>query len=81
MTERHYTIQEIDELRALVKHKYLWGVYREPPPPERLGGSPKSGDFIGFMSNVYRADELATMVEAEVRTLIFAGLTSADIHD
>ena len=78
MTERSYTIREIDDLRSLVKHKYLWGVYREPP---RLGGSPKCGDHISCMSNAYREDELAKCVEEEVRTLMLAGLGPADVHD
>lgn len=63
--DRQYNIHEIDALRAAVRNKYLWGSYRPP----NQGGSSRS----------YKEDEMARVVEEEVRTLMIAGLTADEL--
>lgn len=66
MTQRAYTIQEIDALREAERTKYLWGSYSGPSP-------------LNDISRNYREVELERIVEERVRTLMHAGLTVEDL--
>lgn len=70
MSERAYTVQEIDRLRDCVRNRYLWG---------RFSGSSQNFSPYSGMSRSYREDEMAKAVEAEVRTWMHAGKTAADL--
>jgi hypothetical protein len=67
MSQRKYTIKEIDELREVMEHKYLFGTYSHewsrPGPRE-------SRTF-------YEKDKLVA-VEEMVRTAMLGGITAAE---
>jgi hypothetical protein len=66
MTERAYTVQEIDHLRRVISEKYVWGSYHGPPSD-------------GSMSIPYYRRELEVSVENQLRTYMLAGLTADDL--
>ena len=68
MSERKYSVSEIDALRGLVENKYLYGVYD-------LGLLPMNGCY----SRNYREEEKVAAVEAMVRTHMLAGHTAEDL--
>lgn len=65
---RPYTVEELDELRSIVEHKWLFGCYT----PQRH----ESG--ISF-SRSYKEHEKDIAVEQLVRTHMVAGHTAADL--
>ena len=67
MYHRKYTVEEIDQLRDVIRNRMLWGSYHIPQMP---GGS---------ISITYREDELTTRIEEHVRTHMMAGHTAADL--
>lgn len=67
MSERKYTVKEIDELRDVMEHKYLFGRYNHD---YRVSG-PRMG------RNYYEKDKLVA-VEEMVRTAMLGGITAAD---
>lgn len=67
MSERRYSVSELDELRAAVESKYLWGSYMP--------------DFCtNRMSRQYKEDEKNVAVEQMVRTHMIAGHTAEDLR-
>lgn len=64
MTERVYTVREIDDLRRVVERKYLFGSY--------------GGRRVGI-SRAYHEAEKVKAVEEMVRTHMLAGHTAADL--
>ena len=66
MTERKYSVSEVDELRHLMDNKYLYGSYNMPPN----GGASRS----------YLEGEKAKVVEEMVRTAMFAGHVAEDFR-
>lgn len=66
MTERSYTVHEVDDLRRAVDNKYLYGSYT---PTQNSG-----------FSRSYRDDEKARVVEELVRTAMLAGHTADDLY-
>lgn len=67
MTERSYTISELDALRQAVDTKWLFGTYYPP----LSGGSSRS----------YFEHERTKAVEELVRTHMLAGHTANDLYD
>lgn len=67
MTERAYTVAEIDALRQAHRDKYLFGTFR----PVGAGGR---------TSRIYREQEVAVLVEQQVRTSMLAGHTAEDLR-
>lgn len=65
MSERAYTVVELDELRAVVERKWLWGSYRGPLADDG--------------SRAYYPHEKTIEVEELVRTHMLAGHTAADL--
>jgi hypothetical protein len=65
MTDRAYTVQEIDALRMCCRHKYLWGHY--------------SGPRHDSLSRGYQESDMITAVEEMVRTHMLAGHTADDL--
>jgi hypothetical protein len=65
VTERAYTVRELDELREVVEHKWVWGSYR-PLPGVR-------------QSRTYSPREKTKCVEELVRTHMIAGHTAEDL--
>lgn len=63
-SNRAYTLAEIDQLRAVVKTEYLFGLYAGRP---------------GRMSRSYQEVELNQIVEERVRTFMLAGVTADDL--
>lgn len=66
MSDRKYSVVEIDDLRRAVEYKYLFGRYS---PVFRGGG----------MSRCYREEEKSVAVEQMVRTHMLAGHTAGDM--
>lgn len=66
MTEKKYSVSELDALRIAVEHKWLWGTYNF---------SAKQG-----FSRSYREEEKAKAVEELVRTHMLAGHTAEDLY-
>lgn len=65
MSERAYTVGEIDALRQAVEHKWLFGSY---------------GQIGNCSSRCYSEPEKTGCVEALVRTHMLAGHTAADLY-
>ena len=63
---RKYSVEELDDLREAVRHKYLYGSYR---PTQQHG----------LMSRTFREDEMAKVVEEEIRTHMLAGHTAKEL--
>lgn len=68
---RAYTVAEIDELREVVKDKWLWG---------RYSGRKYNCDNFA-MSRPYYESELTVYVEEQTRTWMMAGKTAKDLKD
>ena len=68
MSERAYTVSELDALRSVVENKWLFGTYGRQLH--------ESGISI---SRSYREDEKAVCVEQLVRTHMLAGHTAEDL--
>lgn len=66
MTDRAYTVKELDALRSTVRDKYLWGSYH--------GCSNHSS-----ASRSYNEIDMNKMVEELVRTHMLAGHTAEDL--
>lgn len=66
MTERSYTVRELDALRRVVENKWLFGSYHL----QQQGGFSRS----------YMPDEKTKAVEEMVRTHMLAGHTAADLY-
>lgn len=66
MSERSYTVSELDALRNAVERKWLFGSYR-------LGIQCR-------MSRSYREEEKTKAVEEIVRTHMLAGHTADDLY-
>lgn len=66
MSERKYSVNEIDALRRAVENKYLYGSYAQ-----RFA--------INRTSRCYREEEKAVVVEQQVRTHMLAGHTAEDL--
>ena len=67
MSDRRYTVAEIDALRGVVEMKFLFGTYN------LLSGC--------HNSRAYRAEEKEKAVEERVRTHMLAGHTAQDLID
>ena len=64
MSERAYTVKELDALRDAVENKFLWGRYN----------GPHEGQF-----STYDHNEMTKTVEERVRTHMLAGHTAEDL--
>lgn len=69
MSERAYTVSELDALRSAVEYKWLFGSYT----PQRH----ESGITFG---RSYKESEKAACVEELVRTHMMAGHTAEDLY-
>lgn len=69
MTDRAYTVSEIDALREACANKWLWGSYRGP-----------QGSYSDEPSRVYYGQEKDVAVEQMVRTHMMAGHTAQDLY-
>jgi hypothetical protein len=72
LSERTYTVRELDALRNVVNHKWLWGRY-VPDFHSAVNG-------LGI-SRSYREEERVKAVEELVRTHMLAGHTAKDLCD
>lgn len=70
MPERAYTVTELDALRQVVEHKWLFGRYT--PYATRPGEITLGGRW-------WKAEEKILSVEAMVRTHMLAGHTAEDL--
>ncbi len=66
MSERAYTVAEIDDLRRVLRERYMWGTC-----------APFEGSRI---SRSYQAAEMILEVEEQTRTAMLAGLTADDFR-
>lgn len=66
MTERAYTVAEIDALRRAIENKYLYGKYNL----QQTAGCSRS----------YREEEKTSCVEQLVRTFMLVGHTAEDLY-
>lgn len=67
MSERAYTVRELDDLRSVVEMRYLYGT--------------SNLNQCSGMSRSYREEEKTKAVEEMVRTAMLAGHTAQDIRD
>lgn len=68
MSDRKYSVHELDDLRQVMENKYLYGSY--------------SPNFVnGGMSRSFREEEKAAVVEQMVRTAMLAGHTADDYRN
>lgn len=67
MSDRAYTVAEIDDLRQACERKWLYGCYRLPTG-------------AGRGSRCYLEQERAVAVEEMVRTHMVAGHTAEDLY-
>jgi hypothetical protein len=74
MTDRAYTVKEIDALRACCDNKYLWGNYNGPLFYEDEKGRKRSPISIPC-----REPEKSVAVEEMVRTFMLAGKTADEL--
>lgn len=65
--ERAYTVREIDDLRSVLKDRFIWGTSFRPYDGRRTGVS-------------YSPDDLLKTVEEQIRTYMTAGITADDIR-
>lgn len=65
-----YTVNEIDELRRLIEHKYLFGSYLPPKEVPRM-----------LTSRAYYEKDKVNHVESNVRTAMLAGHRAQDLID
>jgi hypothetical protein len=74
MTERAYTVSEIDALKVAHENKFLWGFYSgaKMPPPDRAGYSMLCG-------RTAKQEELLAAIESGVRLSMLAGHTAKDL--
>lgn len=81
MTERAYTVQEIDALRRVVENDELWGRYSGPIDTSVTTTNPDGSwqTVSTGCSRAYKPHELAMTVQYRVRTYMLAGLTAADL--
>lgn len=70
MTERPYTIAEIDALRSACRTRAVWGTTCPRAPPGQTT----------MMSGGYDEKEMTARVEAHVRTYMHAGKTAEDLY-
>jgi hypothetical protein len=73
MTERAYTVSEIDKLKKAHEDKFVWGSY---------GGANISYDKSGYSmcsSQSYRQKNMLDAVECGVRLSMLAGHTAEDL--
>lgn len=68
MTERAYTVKELDKLRAAVEQRWLYGTTKLTPGMLRMSCS-------------YKEEEKTKCVEQIVRTHMLAGHTARDLYD
>lgn len=66
MTERAYTVAEIDRLREVLDMRYLYGT--------------SNLKMINGCSRTCRPEEKAAIVEQQLRTYMLAGITAEDIE-
>ena len=66
MSEKKYSVSELDPLRRAVENKWLWGSYRMPT-------------HAGF-SRSYSENDRVIAVEEKVRTHMLAGHTADDLY-
>ena len=71
MSDKKYSVFEIDDLRQVMQNKYLWGDYNGPP-------SDPQGTSLSRSYN--EADKTKT-VEEWVRTAMLAGHTAEDYRN
>lgn len=69
MTERSYTMRELDALRNVVQEKYIWGRYNGPLLNSSVFGHSRSCNET----------EMLKSVEEQVRTHMLAGHTAEDL--
>lgn len=68
MTQRKYTVDEIDDLRAALNNNFLFGCCY---PDFSVPG--------GLMSRVHSKNDKSNTVENQLRTHMFAGHTAEDL--
>ncbi len=69
MTDRSYSLVEIDQMRALIDNKYLYGAFR-----------PHFSE-AGIGSRAFYEEEKTACVEEQLRTHMVAGLGPDDLVD
>lgn len=67
MSDRRYTVAEIDALRRAVANKYLWGFYSGPP------------EATHYSSRNFKEADMEKIVEERVRTHMLAGHTAEEL--
>jgi hypothetical protein len=79
MSERKYSVSEIDALRQAVRNKYIWGSYRGS---QALMSVMKDGACYSdssMMSRAFNETEMIGSTEEMVRTHMLAGHTAEDL--
>ena len=74
MTERAYTVSEIDKLKKAHKNEFIWGYYSGP-----FRSSDELSGFTVFSSGSYNDKDMLDAVECGVRLSMLAGHTAEDL--
>ena len=82
MTERAYTVAEIDRMREAVDFEYLWGRKIKDPTPEPVYFTDSEGGRVqvGSGSRTYKEVEKTKCVEELLRTYMLAGVEPEDLE-
>ena len=72
MTDRKYSVAEIDRMRAAVAHKWLWG---------RPIDTSCEGLARVHTSRVFKSKEKTVAVEEMLRTYMLAGIGPEELED
>jgi hypothetical protein len=87
MSERKYTVAEIDALRKAIETRWLFGSSLPPmdSPSQNVSGYGSLNWNVigggGRMSRSYLEDEKTKVVEEILRTHMLAGHIASDIYD
>ena len=83
MTERSYTVAEIDRMRDAIEHQWLFGRKRSEPDPGATSGVDKNGNHwfgSSTMSRSYDEAEKTKCVEELLRTYMLAGIELKELE-
>lgn len=83
MTERKYSVAEIDRMRAAIDYQWLWGGRMSELEPSRFEVVNEDGPVSysgGRCSRSYKEDEKTKCVEEMLRTYMLAGVEPEELE-
>ena len=83
MSERKYTVAEIDRMRDAIEHQWLFGrkiSTPEPNPREVVDENGIISSYSGISPSPYNETEKTKCVEEMLRTYMLAGIEPEDLE-